>query len=168
MLLLLTQKRVFFVQDRAGKSEVPFGIYKFCTMHDEKNEIEDRSKARITPLGKWLREYSLDEIPNFINVIKGDMSIVGPRPLYPEYSQYYSDAQRKRFEVLPGITGWAQINGRNAITFNERFKLDSWYAMNRTFLLDLKIMFKTPLTMLRTREVYFEDETMGTPFNGKN
>lgn len=135
---------IFFIQKRAGLHGSVFRIYKFRTMVVANFDSSlDESTARITKLGKILRRFSIDELPQIYNVLIGDMSFVGPRPLLVEYLSEYSLQQAKRLEVRPGITGWAQINGRNSIDWNERFKLDAWYVENSSFLLDLKIIGRT-------------------------
>lgn len=136
---------VLFRQTRPGKDGKPFGMIKFRTMRDavdaEGNALPDAQ--RMTPFGQLLRSTSLDELPELWNVLKGDMSLVGPRPLLMEYLPLYSSEQFRRHDVRPGITGWAQINGRNALSWEEKFKLDVWYVENRSFWLDIKIIFLT-------------------------
>ena len=136
---------IFFKQLRPGKKAIPFVMYKFRTMRDafDKNGLILNDEDRLTNFGKFLRSTSLDELPELWNVIKGDMSLVGPRPLLMEYLPLYSIEQSRRHEVLPGITGWAQINGRNSISWEEKFKLDVWYVDNHSFFLDLKILILT-------------------------
>ena len=143
-------KPIFFAQKRPGLSEKIFKLYKFRTMKDEFDEdgLQLDDMKRITSLGKILRETSLDELPSLINVFKGDMSLVGPRPLLIEYLELYDVEQAKRHNVRPGITGWAQINGRNRISWEEKFKLDVWYVSNHSLFLDLKIILKTFLNIL--------------------
>jgi lipopolysaccharide/colanic/teichoic acid biosynthesis glycosyltransferase len=137
--------RPFFIQTRPGKKEKLFNIIKFKTMNDKKdsngNLLPD--DKRLTTIGKIVRKTSLDEIPQLINVLKGDMSLIGPRPLLPEYLALYNKEQKKRHQVKPGITGWAQINGRNAISWEDKFKFDVWYVDNISFLTDINIIFKT-------------------------
>lgn len=136
---------VLFRQKRPGLNEKIFELVKFRTMTDERDTtgglLPDAS--RLTPFGKWLRSTSLDELPELLNVLKGEMSLVGPRPLLVAYLSRYSTEQRQRHEVPPGLTGWAQVNGRNALGWQEKFALDVWYARNRTFWLDLRILFRT-------------------------
>lgn len=136
---------VFFVQKRPGLYGTPFNMIKFRTMSNETDEegklLPD--EQRINNIGRFLRSTSLDELPELINVLKGEMSLVGPRPLLMEYLPLYSKTQMRRHEVRPGITGWAQINGRNAISWDDKFSLDVWYVENRTFSLDIKILFAT-------------------------
>lgn len=133
---------VLFIQERPGKNNKIFKLYKFRTMleNQPKHKIDDQ---RISILGNWLRKSSLDEIPELFNVLKGDMSLVGPRPLLKEYIPFYSNEQIKRHNVLPGITGWAQIKGRNLISWDEKFKFDVWYVNNQSLILDLKIILIT-------------------------
>jgi sugar transferase EpsL len=136
---------VFFYQSRPGLNGKLFNIYKFRTMTNEldKNEILLPDASRLTKFGKFLRSTSLDELPSLLSVLKGDMSLVGPRPLLEEYLPFYSEQQNRRHEVRPGITGWAQINGRNAISWEEKFELDLWYIENQSLWLDIKILCLT-------------------------
>lgn len=135
----------FFYQSRPGKNGKLFKIIKFKTMNDKKdakgNLLPD--EFRLTKIGQFVRKTSLDEVPQLLNVIKGEMSIVGPRPLLPEYLPLYSQMQSRRHDAKPGITGWAQVNGRNAISWQQKFEFDVWYVDNLSFLLDLKIVFLT-------------------------
>ena len=146
-LLVLTRldSPVLFRQSRPGLSGKIFNMYKFRTMTNEsdKNETLLSDEARLTKFGKFLRSTSLDELPSLWNVLKGDMSLVGPRPLLVEYLPLYSERQSRRHEVKPGITGWAQINGRNAISWDEKFDLDVWYVDNQSIWLDIKILWLT-------------------------
>ncbi len=141
---------VFFTQERPGKNGKIFKIIKFRTMLNDRdsngNMLPD--EERLTKFGTWLRNSSLDELPELFNVLKGDMSIVGPRPLLIQYLPLYSDHQARRHEVLPGITGWAQINGRNSITWDEKFNLDVWYVDNHNVFMDIKIILKTILKVI--------------------
>ncbi|SDM78027.1 sugar transferase [Bacillus sp. OK048] len=136
---------IIFKQKRPGLYEKPFFLYKLRTMTDERDQKGQLlpDYKRLTPFGQFLRKYSIDEYPQLINVIKGDISLVGPRPLLMEYLPLYTQEQSKRHNVRPGITGWAQINGRNAITWEEKFNLDIWYVKNYSFLLDIKILILT-------------------------
>lgn len=152
---------ILFRQQRAGKGGKVFTILKLRTMVDGDGEDEER----ITPLGRFLRKTSLDELPQMINVIRGEMSIVGPRPLLEEYLPHYSKEQFRRHEVKPGITGWAQINGRNAITWEERFKLDIWYVDHASLWLDLKIVLKTFASVINRKGVTTEDGKTMAKFN---
>jgi len=140
-----------FKQNRPGLHGDIFTFYKFRTMTDKRDSNGELlpDKDRITPLGNFLRKTSLDELPSLYNVLKGDMSLVGPRPLLVEYLDLYSPKQSRRHDVKPGITGWAQINGRNAISWEEKFELDVWYVDNKNFVLDLKIIFKTLLKVIK-------------------
>ncbi len=142
-----------FAQERPGLDGRTFTIYKIRTMKDIKNSSGEPlpDRERLTGFGRFLRSTSLDELPELINVLKGDMSLVGPRPLLIEYLSLYSEDQARRHEVKPGITGWAQVNGRNAISWEDKFRLDVWYVDNRSFLLDLKILFMTFIRVF-TRE----------------
>jgi len=136
---------VFFTQVRPGREGIPFKLHKFRTMKEVRNKKINipEDSDRITKLGKFLRRTSLDELPELFNVLEGKMSIVGPRPLLMRYLERYSDEQARRHEVLPGITGWAQINGRNAISWEEKFRLDIWYVDHWTFCLDIRIILQT-------------------------
>lgn len=153
--LLFLGRPVLFKQGRIGYREKPFILYKFRSMR----EIRDRpgrplpDEARLSPYGRLLRVTSLDEFPTFWNVLKGDMSLVGPRPLLPEYLPRYTVRQRRRHEVKPGITGWAQVNGRNALTWERKFELDVWYVDHQSFWLDIKILCMTVWQVLRGRGV---------------
>lgn len=169
-LLALTQQRVFFVQQRTGWHGRPFWLIKFSTLRDiaAGEREEDDQRQRLTPIGRLLRRLSLDELPQLINVLKGEMSIVGPRPLIHDYDPLYSPEQRRRFEVRPGITGWAQVHGRNRISFTARFALDVWYVEHRSFGLDLKIMLKTIAKALGGGDVYVDDATTSARFDGTN
>lgn len=145
ILLFANRGKVFFFQLRPGMNNKLFTIIKLKTMTDSRDlngNLFDESK-RITFIGKWIRALSLDEIPQLINVLKGDMSLIGPRPLLPEYLEMYNSFQLRRHEVRPGITGWAQINGRNSVTWDDRFQMDIWYVDNLSFKLDCKIFIKT-------------------------
>lgn len=144
---------VFFRQTRAGINGQPFVMYKFRTMLNTVDEQGDLmpDEKRLTKFGKFLRSASIDELPELFNVLKGDMSLVGPRPLLMEYLDRYTPEQARRHDVKPGITGWAQVNGRNAISWEDKFKLDVWYVDNQSFLLDIKILFLT-VTKVFNRE----------------
>ena len=144
---------VFFVQERPGLKGKPFRLIKFRTMTDERDDKGDLlpDEKRLTGFGKWLRATSIDELPELWNVLKGEMSLVGPRPLLMEYLPLYSPEQARRHDVRPGITGWAQVNGRNAISWEEKFAADVWYVDNQSFVLDMKILLRT-LSAILTRQ----------------
>lgn len=160
--------KVFFLQKRPGKNEKIFKIIKFRTMNEKRdsegNLLSDTE--RLTTVGKIVRKTSLDEIPQLINVIKGDMSLIGPRPLLPQYIPLYNEIQRKRHLIKPGITGWAQINGRNAIEWNKKFDFDVWYVNNLSFSLDLKIMFITLRKVMKLEGINREGEATNSVFKG--
>ena len=158
---------IFFHQKRIGLNNKQFTIIKFRTMKSE-NLVEENDSARITALGRLLRITSLDEIPSIINVIKGDMAFVGPRPLLVEYLHLYNDFQIKRHLIKPGITGWAQINGRNQISWEEKFKLDIWYVENKNLMLDLKILFLTVYKVFKRDGINQSDTITAKRFTGKN
>lgn len=174
MLLLMVRigrdmgKPVLFRQTRPGKDAKPFEMIKFRSMRDAVDEAGEPlpDAQRITPLGERLRSSSLDELPELWNVLKGEMSLVGPRPLLMEYVPLYTPEQARRMEVRPGITGWAQVNGRNAISWDEKFKLDIWYVDNRTLWLDLKILWMTVLKVVRKDGISAEGEATMTKFTG--
>lgn len=159
---------VLFRQLRPGLHGTAFAMYKFRTMTNERgpdgNLLPD--KQRLTRLGKFLRSSSLDELPELLNVLKGDMSLVGPRPLLMEYLPRYSPEQARRHEVRPGITGWAQVNGRNAISWEEKFKLDVWYVDHQSFLLDLKILWMTFVKVFRREGISQEGQATMEEFMG--
>lgn len=159
---------VLFKQRRPGLHGQPFNIYKFRTLslaRDVNGELLPDYK-RMTPLGTFLRKYSLDELPQLLNVLRGDLSLVGPRPLLMEYLPLYSPEQIRRHDVRPGITGWAQVNGRNAISWEERFKLDVWYVDHQSFLLDMKILWMTVLKVLKREGVNEQGHATMTKFKG--
>ena len=167
-LLINNHGKVFFLQDRPGKNEKIFKIIKFRTMND-KRDNEDKllsDTKRLTAIGKIVRKTSLDEIPQLINVMKGDMSLIGPRPLLPEYLPLYNEEQRKRHLIKPGITGWAQINGRNAVEWKRKFEFDVWYVKNISLLLDLQIMFITLKKVAKLEGINREGEATNTTFKG--
>jgi undecaprenyl phosphate N,N'-diacetylbacillosamine 1-phosphate transferase len=144
-LYFVNQGNPFFFQFRPGKNGKIFKIIKFKTMNDKKDIVGNllSDDQRLTKIGKFVRKTSLDEIPQLLNVIKGDMSLIGPRPLLPEYLPLYNEVQKGRHEIKPGITGWAQVNGRNAISWQQKFEYDVWYVKNFNFLLDIKIFLLT-------------------------
>ncbi len=145
VLVFVNKGKPFFLQSRPGKNGKLFKIIKFKTMSDLKPEDEGNihNVSRITKAGSFIRKYSLDELLQLINVLKGDMSLIGPRPLLIEYLPLYNETQRKRHNVRPGITGWAQVKGRNAISWNQKFEYDVWYVENLSFILDIKILLLT-------------------------
>ncbi|WP_109300655.1 sugar transferase [Aquimarina sp. AU474] len=160
----------FFIQRRPGKNEKIFSIVKFKTMNDKKdkegNLLPDND--RITKVGTFVRKTSLDEIPQLLNVLKGEMSLIGPRPLIIEYLPIYNNTQKKRHNVRPGITGWAQVNGRNSITWKKKFEYDVWYVENCSFLLDVKILILTLKKVLHKEDVNLSEELTSEYFNGNN
>ena len=160
---------VLFKQVRPGLQGKPFTILKFRTMRDATDEHGNRlpDSERLTPFGRRLRSTSLDELPELINVLRGDMSLVGPRPLIMAYLDRYSERQARRNEVRPGITGWAQVNGRNAVGWDERFEMDVWYVDNHSLWLDMKILWLTVLTVLRRDGVSAEGHATMPGFMGE-
>ncbi|HEB9309261.1 TPA: undecaprenyl phosphate N,N'-diacetylbacillosamine 1-phosphate transferase [Campylobacter coli] len=170
LLLKITQGSVIFTQNRPGLNEKIFKIYKFKTMSDERDEKGEllSDELRLKAFGKIVRSLSLDELLQLFNVLKGDMSFVGPRPLLVEYLPLYNEEQKLRHKVRPGITGWAQVNGRNAISWQKKFELDVYYVKNISFLFDLKIMFLTALKVLKRSGVSKEGHVTTEKFNGKN
>jgi sugar transferase EpsL len=154
---------VLFRQERPGLHGKPFTIYKFRTMWDDRAPdgrlLPDAE--RLTPLGEFLRSYSLDELPELLNVLKGEMSLVGPRPLLVQYLLHYTQHQARRHEVKPGITGWAQVNGRNTVDWNERFDMDVWYVDNWSVMLDLKILWLTVLSVVKKQGISAEGKAAG-------
>ena len=159
---------VLFRQVRPGKEGRPFEMVKFRTMRDANDEDGNPlpDEQRMTPFGNWLRSTSLDELPELWNVVKGDMSLVGPRPLLMEYLPLYNPEQYRRHEIRPGITGWAQVNGRNAISWDEKFKLDVWYVNNQSFWLDIKILWLTVKKVLVRDGISAEGEATMSKFTG--
>lgn len=160
----------FFTQERPGKNAKIFKVIKFKTMTDERDAdgklLPDAE--RLTKVGKIVRSLSIDELPQLINILKGDMSFIGPRPLMPKYLPLYSEEQMRRHEVRPGISGWAQVNGRNAISFTERFKLDVYYVDHCTFWMDAKIFFMTIFKVFKREGISQEGHVTMEPFNGHN
>ncbi|MBF6652514.1 sugar transferase [Flavobacterium columnare] len=168
-LFIVNKGNVFFVQPRPGKNGKVFKIYKFKTMTDERdaNGILLPDADRLTIIGNLVRKTSLDEIPQLFNVLKGDMSLIGPRPLLTQYLHLYNDFQNRRHEVKPGITGWAQVNGRNAISWDQKFQYDVWYVDNISFLVDIKILFLTFLKVIKKEGINAVDSATIEPFNGQ-
>ena len=161
---------ILFAQIRPGLGGKPFKIYKFRTMTNAKDSSGQllSDAKRLTPFGRWLRASSLDELPGLWNVLIGDMSLVGPRPLLMEYLERYTPEQARRHEVRPGITGWAQVNGRNAISWEEKFKLDIWYVDNWSFGLDLKILILTVVKVFRRDGISSDGQATMQEFLGSN
>ena len=160
--------KVFFTQKRPGKNERIFSILKFKTMTDQKDQQGNLlpDAERLTHIGKFVRKTSLDELPQLINVLKGEMSMVGPRPLLPEYLSLYNEKQKRRHAVKPGITGWAQVNGRNAISWEDKFQFDVWYVAHQSFGLDLKILFLTVKKVFRSEGINTAGQATTEPFKG--
>jgi len=161
---------ILFKQQRPGLKAKPFYVYKFRSMTDERNEYGKllSDDVRLTSFGKMVRKLSLDELPQLWNVLKGDMSFVGPRPLLMEYLPLYNGRQARRHAVRPGITGWAQVNGRNAISWEEKFELDVWYIEKRTFGLDIKILFMTVLKVFKSEGINQDGHVTMPVFKGEN
>lgn len=171
MILLLTNNgKPFFFQPRPGRNGEIFKVIKFKSMNDKKDEYGELLPfhLRVTKFGNFIRKYSLDEIPQLLNVLKGDMSLIGPRPLLVQYLPLYNNFQKQRHLVKPGITGWAQINGRNTISWEKKFELDVWYVNNLSFLLDLKILLLTLKKVLIKEGVNTNDNLNMTTFDGTN
>ena len=168
LIYFLMGSPIIFKQLRPGLKEKPFYMYKFRTMaaaNDEQGNLLS-DEQRLTKIGIALRKLSLDELPQLINVIKGDLSFVGPRPLLMEYLDRYNDEQARRHDVKPGITGWAQVNGRNALSWQEKFKLDVWYVDNHSFWLDMKILWLTFIKVLKAEGISGEGTATMTEFMG--
>ena len=169
-LFFANQGKPFFFQTRPGKDEKLFRIVKFKTMNDKKdsegNLLSDAE--RLTTIGRFVRKTSLDELPQLLNVLKGDMSLIGPRPLLVQYLPLYNAEQKKRHDVRPGITGWAQVNGRNAITWKRKFELDIWYVDHISFILDIKILFLTIKKVFVREGISQEGQATMEVFNGNN
>jgi len=171
IILLFTNKgKPFFLQQRPGKNSKGFNVIKFKSMNDNKDENGEflPFNLRVTKFGNFIRKYSLDEIPQLINVIKGDMSLVGPRPLLMSYIPIYSKEQLRRHNVKPGITGWAQINGRNSITWLQKFELDTWYVDNISFILDIKILMLTVKKVIYKEDINNSENINMDAFDGTN
>lgn len=168
VLYFINQGKPFFVQLRPGKDERIFKIIKFKTMSDKKDKEGNLlpDAERLTKMGNLVRKTSLDEIPQLLNVIKGDMSLIGPRPLRVEYLPLYSEFQKRRHEVKPGITGWAQVNGRNTISWGKKFEYDVWYVDSLSFKLDLKIVFKTIQKVIKSEGISQKGQATMEPFFG--
>jgi len=169
ILSVSNQGLPFFFQVRPGLNNKLFSVIKFKTMNDKKDQFGNLlpDAERLTKLGSFIRKASLDEFPQLLNVLKGDMSLVGPRPLLVEYLPLYSKEQASRHLVKPGITGWAQVNGRNAISWEQKFILDVWYVENQSFLLDIKILFLTVLKVFMRDGISSADTVTMSKFTGK-
>lgn len=170
LLALSNRGSPFFVQQRPGWHEVPFWVIKFKTMNDVRDEKGELlpDEQRLTVIGRFVRKTSLDELPQLINVIRGDMSLVGPRPLLMNYLPLYSPRQRARHAVRPGITGWAQVNGRNSIPWRDKFEYDLWYVNNVSFLLDARIILLSVWKIVRASGINEPGKATVTPFDGNN
>jgi undecaprenyl phosphate N,N'-diacetylbacillosamine 1-phosphate transferase len=170
LLLIVNNGKIFFFQQRPGLNSKPFKIVKFKTMRDafDENGAPLPDEVRLTKVGNIVRSASLDELLQLTNVIKGDMSIVGPRPLLMQYLTRYTPEQTKRHNVKPGITGWAQVNGRNAISWEEKFRLDLEYVKNQSFILDFKILWLTVFNVIRRKDINFDSHVTMEEFKGNN
>lgn len=167
-LFFANDGKPFFFQIRPGKGEKLFKIIKFKTMNDKKDENGNllSDSERLTAIGSFVRKTSLDEIPQLINVIKGEMSLIGPRPLLVQYLPLYNEVQKHRHDVRPGITGWAQVNGRNAISWEQKFEFDVWYVNNISFALDVIVLFKTVKKVFISEGISADGEATMQPFMG--
>ncbi|WAC01086.1 sugar transferase [Lacinutrix neustonica] len=170
LLYIKNEGKPFFTQTRGGKNNKIFNVIKFKTMNDKKGANGELlpDHLRLTKVGSFVRNKSLDELPQLLNVLKGEMSLVGPRPFMSEYLELYTDHQKRRHEVKPGITGWAQVNGRNSISWQQKFELDIWYVDRQCFSLDFKILFLTLLKIVNPTDVNQIGEATTVKFNGKN
>lgn len=170
LLAFYNNGKPFFFQKRPGKNEKIFKVIKFKTMNDKKGKKGELlpDENRLTPVGKFIRKTSLDEIPQLFNVLKGDMSLIGPRPLLVEYLPLYNSEQKKRHTIKPGITGWAQVNGRNAISWKKKIEYDVWYVENISFILDVKIILKTISKVIASEGINMDNEITTTKFTGNN
>lgn len=170
LLYFANQGKPFFLQARPGLNEKIFNIIKFKTMNDKKdgqgNYLPD--SERLTRIGSFIRQTSLDELPQLINVLKGDMALIGPRPLLPQYLSLYNESQKRRHNIRPGITGWAQVNGRNAISWTMKFELDIWYIDNVSFATDCKVMFLTLKKVIKKEGINQADQATVEAFTGNN
>lgn len=169
-LYIANHGKPFFFQKRPGKDEKIFNIIKFKTMNDKRDAggVLLPDSERLTAIGVFVRKTSLDELPQLVNVLKGDMSVIGPRPLLPEYLELYSQDQKRRHEVRPGITGWAQVNGRNAISWSKKFELDVWYVDHLSLTLDMKIFFRTIRKVFVREGIYADGQATTEAFKGNN
>ena len=168
LLLVVNSGKPFFFQQRPGKNERIFTIVKFRTMNDRRDQAGNllSDAERLTPVGQAIRKTSLDELPQLFNVLMGDMSLVGPRPLHVRYLPLYNDFQKRRHEVRPGITGWAQVNGRNAISWDQKFSYDVWYVDHQSFWLDLKVLWLTVLKVIRSEGISSSTSATMEEFKG--
>lgn len=170
LLFIANDGKPFFFQIRPGKNEQLFKIIKFKTMNDKKDSVGNllSDAQRLTKIGNFVRKTSLDELPQLLNVLKGDMSLIGPRPLLPEYLPLYNEIQKRRHKVKPGITGWAQVNGRNAISWQQKFDYDVWYVDNLSFVLDCKIVFLTIKKVFKSEGITAENSVSAEAFTGNS
>ena len=168
LLAVANSGKPFFFQNRPGKNEKIFKLIKFKTMNDRKDKSGELlpDHVRLTKIGAFVRKTSLDELPQLINVLKGDMSLIGPRPLLIEYLPLYSTEQKKRHNIRPGITGWAQVNGRNAIEWNKKFELDVWYVNNLSFMTDVKIIWLTIAKVIKSEGISSQTSVTMEKFTG--
>ncbi len=168
-LFIANDGKPFFFQLRPGKNGKIFKIVKFKTMNDKSDRtgLLLPDSDRLTKIGSFVRKTSLDELPQLFNVLRGDMSLIGPRPLLTQYMHLYNDFQNRRHEVKPGITGWAQVNGRNAISWDKKFEFDVWYVEHVSLILDLKILFKTVLKVIKSDGINAVDSATIEPFDGE-
>ena len=168
VLYLGSDAPVLFWQQRPGLRGRPFWLVKFCTMTDQRDAygVLLPDAQRITPFGQWLRQTSLDELPELINILRGEMVFVGPRPLLMAYLPHYTPEQSRRHNVKPGLTGWAQVHGRNTLSWEEKFRLDVWYVDNRNLLIDLRIIVQTISTVIRRQGISADDHVTMKPFTG--
>jgi undecaprenyl phosphate N,N'-diacetylbacillosamine 1-phosphate transferase len=170
LLAIVNNGKSFFLQERGGKSNTVFKVIKFKTMNDKKDENGNllSDNERLTWVGRLVRKTSLDELPQLINVLKGDMSLIGPRPFLAQYLSLYSEEQRKRHNVRPGITGWAQVNGRNTISWTQKLEYDVWYVNHLSFMLDVKIVLMTLQKLVKHHDVNQSEATSMEYFSGNN
>jgi undecaprenyl phosphate N,N'-diacetylbacillosamine 1-phosphate transferase len=170
ILWFINKGKIFFIQPRPGKNGRIFRIIKFKTMNEKRDEngILMPDNDRITRFGRFIRTSSIDELPQLLNVLKGDLSIIGPRPLLLQYLPLYNDFQKRRHEVKPGITGWAQVNGRNAISWSDKFSYDVWYVDNISIVLDIKIFYMTVIKVIKSEGINSSDTSTMEAFNGNN